>query len=103
LDPHNVGDRLTPLKVLKALCNRCAHICNVAAIRDALNRYKHQLNIPDSATLLISTPCSLAMKPSTEKIAKPAYKLVELLMTVITTQFLIHKPRTLYKLFVPQL
>jgi len=32
---------------------------------------------PDSATLLMSTPCSLAMKPSTEKMAKPAYKLVQ--------------------------
>lgn len=36
---------------------------------------------PDSATLEISTPCSEAMKPSTEKTTKPAKKLVELLMT----------------------
>lgn len=36
---------------------------------------------PDSATLEISTPCSEAMKPSTENTTKPAKKLVELLMT----------------------
>lgn len=36
---------------------------------------------PDSATLEMSTPCSEAMKPSTEKTTKPAKKLVELLIT----------------------
>ena len=34
--------------------------------------------LPDSATMEISTPCSYAMKPSTEKMAKPATKLVRL-------------------------
>lgn len=36
---------------------------------------------PDSATLEMSTPCSEAMKPSTEKTTKPAKKLVQLLIT----------------------
>lgn len=36
---------------------------------------------PDSATLDMSTPCSEAMKPRTEKTTKPAKKLVELLIT----------------------
>lgn len=31
---------------------------------------------PDWATVLMSTPCSSAMKPNTEKMAKPARKLV---------------------------
>lgn len=35
-------------------------------------------NIPDSATSAMGTPCSYAMKPRTEKIAKPATKLVPL-------------------------
>ena len=33
---------------------------------------------PDSATASMGTPCSKAMKPSTEKMAKPATKLVPL-------------------------
>lgn len=33
---------------------------------------------PDSATSDIATPCSLAMNPSTEKMANPATKLVRL-------------------------
>lgn len=37
-----------------------------------------QINVPDSATSEIGTPCSRAMKPSTEKMAKPATKLVAL-------------------------
>lgn len=37
-----------------------------------------QKNLPDSATSEIGTPCSRAMKPSTEKMAKPATKLVAL-------------------------
>lgn len=36
--------------------------------------------LPLSATLLMSTPCSAAMKPSTENTTKPAKKLVPLLM-----------------------
>jgi len=47
-----------------------------------------QIPVPDSATVLMSTPCSLAMKPSTEKMANPAYKLVQLLMQEITIQSL---------------
>lgn len=40
---------------------------------------KHQWpSIPDSATIDMSTFCSFAMKPSTEKMAKPATKLVKL-------------------------
>lgn len=35
---------------------------------------------PDSATLEMSTPCSEAMKPRTEKTTKPAKKLVQLLI-----------------------
>lgn len=35
-------------------------------------------NVPDSATSAMGTPCSRAMKPSTEKMAKPAMKLVAL-------------------------
>lgn len=38
------------------------------------------LFLPLSATLLMSTPCSAAIKPSTEKTTKPAKKLVPLLM-----------------------
>lgn len=34
--------------------------------------------LPDWATVDMSTPCSSAMKPSTEKMAKPARKLVKL-------------------------
>lgn len=36
-------------------------------------------NLPDSATSAMGTPCSYAMKPRTEKMAKPATKLVPLL------------------------
>lgn len=36
--------------------------------------------LPLSATLLMSTPCSVAMKPSTENTTKPAKKLVPLLI-----------------------
>lgn len=36
--------------------------------------------LPLSATLLMSTPCSAAIKPSTENTTKPAKKLVPLLM-----------------------
>lgn len=35
-------------------------------------------HLPDSATSAIGTPCSYAMKPRTEKMAKPATKLVPL-------------------------
>ena len=49
---------------------------------------RHNKDIPDSATSLIATRCSVAMKPSTEKMANPAYRLVQLLITVSTMQFL---------------
>ena len=38
-------------------------------------------SLPDSATLEICTPCSVAMKPRMEKTTKPAKKLVPLLMS----------------------
>lgn len=37
--------------------------------------------LPDSATLEICTPCSVAIKPRMEKTTKPAKKLVPLLMS----------------------
>lgn len=47
-----------------------------------------QKNLPDSATCEIGTPCSRAMKPSTEKMAKPATKLVALFRKQSTMQSL---------------
>ena len=47
----------------------------------------------------MSTPCSLAMKPSTEKIANPAYRLVKLLMMVNMMQFLVHNPHKIVMYF----
>lgn len=41
---------------------------------------REAISLPLSATLLMSTPCSAAMKPSTENTTKPAKKLVPLLM-----------------------
>lgn len=38
-------------------------------------------SLPDSATLEMCTPCSVAMKPRMEKTTKPAKKLVPLLMS----------------------
>lgn len=46
--------------------------------------------IPDSATSAMSTPCSCAMKPRTENIAKPDTKLVQLLRPPSSKQFLCH-------------
>lgn len=51
------------------------------AIPYRIHRARSAHHSPDSATLEISTPCSEAMKPSTENTTKPAKKLVELLMT----------------------
>lgn len=43
---------------------------------------------PDSATSAMGTPCSPAMKPRMEKMAKPATKLVPLLRKQRATQSL---------------
>lgn len=49
----------------------------------------HQgLHSPDSATSAMGTPCSCAMKPRMEKMAKPATKLVPLLRKHRATQSL---------------
>ena len=70
--------------------HRRKYICDSPTYRSTTDvDFKQQLiNAPDSATLLTSTPCSLAMKPSTEKMAKPEYRLVQLLITVSTIQLL---------------
>lgn len=46
--------------------------------------------VPDSATSAMSTPCSCAMKPRTENIAKPDTKLVPLLRPPSSKQSLCH-------------
>lgn len=46
--------------------------------------------VPDSATSAMSTPCSCAMKPRTEKIAKPDTKLVPLFRHPSSKQSLCH-------------
>lgn len=46
--------------------------------------------VPDSATSAISTPCSCAMKPRTENIAKPDTKLVPLFRPPSSKQSLCH-------------
>lgn len=46
--------------------------------------------VPDSATSAMSTPCSCAMKPRTENIAKPDTKLVPLFRPPSSKQSLCH-------------
>lgn len=62
-------------------------------LRGAQQQHSHspippQPNSPDSATSAIGTPCSFAMKPRMEKMAKPATKLVPLLRKQRATQSL---------------
>lgn len=54
-----------------------------------------QTLVPDSATSAMSTPCSCAMKPRTENIAKPDTKLVPLLRPPSSRQSLCHTWRSL--------
>lgn len=49
------------------------------------------VDLPDSATSAIGTPCSYAMKPRTEKMAKPATKLVPLFRQQSIIQSLLGK------------
>jgi len=60
------------------MCGKCIEKNVLESVRKTDIKKLLLFKLPDSATIEISTPCSKAMKPKTEKMAKPATKLVPL-------------------------